>query len=133
METNSGAAGPSRLTRWSGRILSILVTLLMIMSGVMKILKPAVVVQGFTHLGYPEAQAVPLGILEIGCAVIYLLPGTSTLGAVLLTGYLGGATATSVRVGDPWFAPVLVGVVAWAGLFLQERRLRALLPFRLRP
>jgi len=130
METNSGAGAVSRVAAWSGGILSLLVALMMILSAVMKLLKPAAVVQGFAHFGYPEAQAMPLGIVEAACALIFLIPRTSVLGAVLLTGYLGGATATNVRVGDPWFAPVILGVVAWAGLFLRDRRLRSLLPFR---
>ena len=113
--------------------MSILVTLLMVFSGVMKLLKPAAVIQGFNHFAYPLATVTPLGIVEIACAVLYLIPGTSIFGAVLLTGYLGGATATNLRVGDAWYAPVIVGVVAWAGLFLTERRLRALLPFRTCP
>ncbi len=96
----------------------------------MKLKKPASVVEGFTHLGLPENLAFGLGILEITCAVVYVIPRTSMLGAILLTGYLGGATLAHLRVGDPFYAPVIVGVLVWGGLFLREPRLRALIPLR---
>jgi len=94
-------------------------------------MKPAAVVQGFAHLGYPESLLVTLGILELGCTVVYLIPRTSVLGAILMTGYLGGATATHVRIGEAlFFIPVVLGVLAWGGLFLRDDRLRALIPLR---
>ena len=74
-----------------------------------------------------------LGILEVACTVIYLIPRTAVLGAILLTGYLGGATATHVRIGEPWFMPVLLGVVVWLGIYLRDPRLRALIPLRRSP
>ena len=128
MDTNSGVVGFSRVALWSGRVLGFLVALLMIFSAVMKLLKPAKIVEGFAHFGYPESTIIPLGIAELVCAILYLIPQTSVLGAVLLTGYLGGATATNLRVGDAYFPPVIVGIVAWGALFLRDRRLRALLP-----
>jgi len=97
----------------------------------MKLMKPPEVVQGFAHYGYAENPIVTLGILELFCAVVYAVPRTSILGAILMTGYLGGATATNVRVGDPSYVlTVLPGVLAWAGLYLRDDRIRALIPIR---
>ena len=86
--------------------------------------------EGFAHLGWPTSLAVPLGVLEIGCVAIYFVPATSVLGAILLTGYLGGAVATHVRLGEPFGVQVLLGVLVWLGLYLRDARLRALLPLR---
>src|SRR6266540_2736003 len=91
----------SKKMLWAGRILSALTVLVFLMSAVMKFAKPAPVVEGFTHLGLPENLALGLGILELACTIIYVIPKTSVLGAILLTGYLGGATRTNLRVGDP--------------------------------
>ena len=86
--------------------------------------------EGFVRLGYPESLTLGIGIVELACAVVYVIPQTSVLGAILLTGYLGGATATHVRIGEPFFMPIVLGVLIWGGLFLREDRLRALLPLR---
>ena len=104
--------------------------LMLLMSATMKFLKPPMVLQSFTHLGLPENLALGLGVLEMACTVVYVIPRTSVLGAILLTGYLGGATLTHLRVGDPFITPVLLGVVVWGGLFLRDPRLRALIPLR---
>jgi hypothetical protein len=89
------------------------------------------VVDGFQKFGWDENLALALGILELCCTAIYVIPRTSVLGAILLTGYLGGATATHVRISDPSFAaPIVLGVLVWLGLFLRDARLRALLPLR---
>ncbi len=130
MPLDTQAAPVSNKMLWTGRILSALPALLLLFSGVMKLVKPAALVEEFARLGYPGSLALPIGILEIACTVVYVIPQTSMLGAVLLTGYLGGATATHVRIGDPFFGPVILGVVVWAGLFLRDDRLRALLPLR---
>jgi hypothetical protein len=106
--------------------------LALVSSAVMKFAKPPMVVQGFIHLGYADGAAFALGIVEIACTVLYLVPRTSLLGAILLTGYLGGATASTYRVGDPWLTTVMLGVMLWGGLFLREPRLRSLMPFRRR-
>ena len=83
------------------------------------------------HYGYPESLIVVIGILEIACTLVYVIPQSSYLGAILMTAYLGGATASNVRVGDPsYFATVILGVLVWAGLYLRDARLRALLPLR---
>ena len=112
--------------------MSALPVLLLILSASMKFIKPQPVVEGFTHLGIPERLALPLGILELTCAILYLIPGTSVLGAILLTGYLGGAILTHLRVGEPVYGPAVAGVLVWGGLFLRETRLRILIPFRLK-
>jgi DoxX-like family len=104
---------------------------MMIGSAVGKLLKPAAALKSFAEFGYPESFILAIGILEIACTIVCLIPGTSVLGAILVTGYLGGATATNVRVGNPAFvAPIVFGVLAWVGLFLREDRLRTLIPLR---
>jgi|HubBroStandDraft_1064217.scaffolds.fasta_scaffold02400_2 hypothetical protein len=115
---------------WAGRILSALPVLLMLFTGTFALLKPAVALQGFVHYGYPDGALLRIIVLEIACAILYAIPRTSVLGAILMTGYLGGATATHVRVGEPFFLPIIVGVVVWAGLLLRDERLRALIPWR---
>jgi hypothetical protein len=130
MESGTYAPPVSKKARWAGWIISVLPVLMLLMSAAMKFSKPPPVVEGFAHLGYPERLALGLGILEVAVAVVYLIPQTAVLGAILVTGYLGGATATHVRVGDPFFMPIVLGVLAWLGLFLRDRRLRALIPLR---
>lgn len=104
--------------------------LLLLMSGVMKIMQSAEVVKGFAS--WPSGVVVPLGIVEITCTVIYLVPRTSVLGAILLTGYLGGATATVVQMGtfNFVFMTVGLGVLLWGGLYMREPRVRALIPLK---
>jgi DoxX-like family len=115
---------------WAGRILSALPVMLMLFGGVFCLLKPAAIAPGFAHYGYPEGALLRISIVELACAILYAIPSTSVLGAILITGYLGGATATHVRVGEPFFIPIVLGVVVWAGLFLRDDRLRALVPLR---
>ena len=114
--------------------MSALPVLILLFSASMKLIKPPGIEEGFNHLGYPMSLALGLGILELACTVVYVIPRTSVLGAILLTGYLGGAIATQVRVGNPLFthilSPVYVGVMVWGGLFLRDQRLRALIPLR---
>jgi hypothetical protein len=122
---------PVSTTRlWSGRILSGLAVLLFLFTGMFGLLKPAVTLQGFKHFGYPEDAMLRIIIVELACAIVYAIPRTSVLGAILMTGYLGGATATHVRIGEPFFLPIVVGIVVWLGLFLRDERLRALIPWR---
>jgi hypothetical protein len=116
--------------RWTGCVLSAVPVLALAMSGVMKLMKSAAVIQGFSHFGYPETEIIPLGVLEIACAVVYLIPRTSVLGAILITGYMGGAVATTYRLGEGWFPGVVIGILAWGGLFLRDPRVRALIPLR---
>ena len=114
----------------AGWIVSALPLLLFFAGGTYSLMHPEVVKEGMQKHGYPENTAIPILITELVCAVIYLIPQTSVLGAILLTGYLGGATATHVRVGEPFFMPVVVGVVVWLGLYLRDARIRALIPLR---
>jgi hypothetical protein len=104
--------------------------LLLLLGATMTLLKPPAVVQGFAQFGFPESLLPKLGILELICAVIYVIPRTSVLGAILLTGYLGGATVTHLRVGQAFFIPVIVGMLVWGGLFLRDPRVRDLIPLR---
>ncbi|HKR13544.1 MAG TPA: DoxX family protein [Pyrinomonadaceae bacterium] len=116
---------------WAGRIVSWLIALFLLVDGVAKLFKPAPVVEGTVKLGYSESVIVPLGIVLIVCTVLYLIPRTAVLGAILLTGYLGGAVATHVRVGDGAFGVIFAvafGVLLWLGLYLRDQRLRALIP-----
>ena len=117
---------------WVGRVTSVLVALVFLMSAFLKLKGGAEVMHGMAHLGLPESLIMPLAILEVSCAVIYLIPATSVLGAILLTGYMGGAICTHLRVGDPFFIQITLGVFVWLGLFLRERRLAGLIPLRTR-
>jgi hypothetical protein len=130
MASPTPATPGSKKTLWIGRILSAPPVLLLGFSAVVKLMKAPPVLEGISRLGYPESLVFGIGLLELACAVVYLIPRTSVLGAILVTAYLGGATATHVRVGEPFFGPVLLGLLAWAGLFLREPRLRTLLPLR---
>ncbi len=117
---------------WVGRVISGLVSLLFAMSAFMKFRGGAEVTQGMAHLGLPESLIIPLAIVEISCVAIYAVPATSVLGAILLTGYIGGAICTHLRVGDPFFMQIAIGIFIWLGLYLRENRLKALIPLRTR-
>jgi len=134
VSSTSAQAAPSKKGVWTGRVLSGLVVLFLIPDGIIKFIKPAPVVDAFAHLGLPLSLANTLGVLLLLCTAIYVFPRTSVLGAILLTGYLGGAVATHLRVGDPLFSHVLfptyLGVLLWLGLYLRDSRLRALIPLR---
>lgn len=124
---------PSKAPLWTGRVLSGLPALFLLMDGAMKIPKPAFVVEATTNLGYKENVIVPLGIVLLVCTVLYLIPQTAVLGAILLTGYLGGAVATHVHARNGAFEilfPVLFGAMLWGGLVLRDTRLRSVLPWR---
>jgi len=123
----------SKTTLWIGRIVSGLPALFLLVDGAMKLVKPAVVVDATTKLGYSESVIIPIGILLITCTILYLIPPTSVLGAILLTGYLGGAVATHVRASEgafPIVFPIIFGALLWLGLYLHDVRLRALIPLR---
>jgi hypothetical protein len=115
---------------WVGRVISVLASLLFAMSAFLKLKGGPEVAQGIAHLGLPSPLIIPLSILEISCLVIYLIPATSVLGAILLTGYIGGAICTHWRVGDPFFVQIALGIFVWLGLYLREDRLKELLPLR---
>jgi hypothetical protein len=133
----AGAAHTSSVAdkrRVVGSLLTTLVALFLTFDTAIKVLRLAPAVEGTTALGYPVGTVLWIGIVELACLALYLLPRTSVLGAVLLTGYLGGAIATHVRTGSPLFShtlfPIYVALLVWGGLYLREMRLRELLPFR---
>jgi hypothetical protein len=134
MQSNTQVAAVSNKTLWAGRIISALPVVFLLVDGVMKVIKAPVAVEGSIQLGYPEKVVVAIGVVLLICTLLYVIPQTSILGAILLTGYLGGAIATHMRVGNPLFThvlfPVYVGVMVWGGLFLRDNRLRALIPLR---
>jgi hypothetical protein len=115
---------------WIGRVISGLLSLLFVMSAVMKLKGGTDVIEGMAHLGLSGSLLVPLGILEVSCVALYLIPATSMLGAILLTGYLGGAILAHLRVDDAFIFQVVLGVCVWLGVYLRENRLRALIPLR---
>jgi hypothetical protein len=124
-ETTKGAL-------WIGRIMTAVPALFLFVDSVMKLVKPPPVVQATLELGYAESSIIGLGIVLLACVVLYAIPKTSVLGAILLTAYLGGAVATHVRVGSPLFThtlfPVYLAALIWGGLFLRDSRLRMLIP-----
>jgi hypothetical protein len=116
---------------WTGRVLSALVTLFMLFDGTIKVIKLPAAMEGTAKLGYPLTEVFPLGVVVLVCTLLYAIPRTAVLGAILLTAYFGGATATQVRVQDAWFIfPVVIGMLTWGGLFLRDDRVRALIPLR---
>ena len=134
METSTLETPAARLSRgvlWTSRLLSAMPVLFVLLGSVLKLMKTASVIQGFAQAGVPARLIVPVGLIELTCVVVYLVPSTSVLGAILLTGLLGGATVTTLRIGDPTYPmPILLGMMAWGGLYLRDRRLRALIPLR---
>ncbi|MGH9435763.1 MAG: DoxX family protein [Terriglobia bacterium] len=127
------AASASNTSVWAGRIISAVAVLFLVFDGVTKVMKEVHVMQASAQLGYRESLIPDVGIILLVCTLIYAIPRTSFLGAILITGYLGGATATQVRVGNPLFEtlfPVIFGVLVWLGLFLRDHRLRSLVPLR---
>jgi DoxX-like family len=118
---------------WIGRVISAFPVLFLLFDGIAKLFKPVWVVEPTVKLGYPETVIVSLGIVLLACTVIYAIPRTTFLGAILLTGYLGGAVATHVRAGDQWFSilfPVILGGLIWGGFYLRDERLQTLIPLR---
>ena len=131
-DTSMLRVGKTRLV--VGYVLTGLVALFLTFDTILKVLRLAPAIQGTTALGYPADAVLLIGVVELVCLALYLVPRTAVLGAVMLTGYLGGAIATHVRVGSPLLShtlfPIYVAVMAWGGLYLRETRLRGLLPFR---
>lgn len=115
---------------WVGRVISWLSGAVFLLSGGMKFKGGPELSEGLAKLGLPESIVVPLAILEIVCAVVYLIPATAVLGAILLTGFIGGAILTHWRVGDPVIIHIVIGVIVWLGIYLREDRLKALIPLR---
>ncbi len=119
---------------WTGRVLSALAVLFMLFDTIGHLLRVQPVVDAFARLGYPLSVSVGLGIVELFCTIVYVFPPTSILGAILLTGYLGGAIAAQVRIGSPLLSttlfPIYIAVLIWGGLWLRDERFRALVPLR---
>jgi DoxX-like family len=133
MEPASPVAAPSKAMFWTGHVVGLLPALFLLVDAGMKLVKPEFVVKATTDLGYSEDVIVPLGIVLLASTVLYLVPPTALLGAILLTGYLGGAVDVHVRGGDGPFEilfPVVFGVFLWGGLWLRDERLRSLVPVR---
>ena len=134
MSTETLAIPITNRRPWAGYIVSGLPALFLLVDALGKLVKPEPVVMGTLELGYQESVILPLGVLLLVCTVLYIIPKTSVLGAILLTGYLGGAVATHVRLSNPLFThqlfPMYLGALLWLGLYLRDARLRSLLPFR---
>ena len=123
----------SKATLWTGRVFTAIVGIFMLMDGIGKLIKPEQVVKATLELGFPESTVLPLGIVLIVSTVLYLIPRTAVLGAILLTGYLGGAVAAHVRMNESAFSmsfALAFGVLTWGGLYLRDAKLRALIPLK---
>ena len=133
MHSNTQFEDVSKGMLWTGRVLSGLMALLFVFDGVGHLMKPAPVVEAFARLGYPLSASVGIGVLALICTALYVTPRTSVFGAILLTGYLGGAVSTHVRAGSTLFEtifPVILGVLMWAGIFVRDAQLPKLIPVR---
>lgn len=131
MQTESQSVSTGRL--WAGRIIATLAALFLLMDGVMKLFRPSFVIDATVKLGYPTSIILVLGIVLTASTILYVIPRTAVLGAILLTGYLGGACASHARQEAGVFAvsfPIMIGVLVWLGLLLRDRRLQSLLPLR---
>jgi hypothetical protein len=138
LDTHAQAASPiaapvsgSKVSRWTGRVMTGLVTAFLLFDASIKLAQLEMVERGSRELGYPPETMLPIGLTLLACLTLHLIPRTAVLGAVLLTGYLGGAIATHVRVGNPLFShvlfPIYVAALIWGGLYLRDRRVRALI------
>lgn len=130
MHSETPTLPASKKLFWAGWILTIAPALMLLMSGSAKLAAPPEVVEGFAKLGWDMKLATALAIVEIVCTIVYLIPRTAVLGAILVTGYLGGAVAAHVRLSESFHMPVILGVLVWCGLYLRDSRLRALVPLR---
>ena len=115
---------------WGGRVISGLLACLLAMSAAMKLVGGREVIEGFARMGLPESLRVPPGVLELVCVLVYVFPATSVMGAILLTGYVGGTIVTHLRIGEPVVFQIALGLLVWLGLYLRESRLKSLLPLR---
>jgi hypothetical protein len=129
--TQAGPVSKGRL--WTGRIISAVVVLFLLFDSITKVMKERAVIEASAQLGYPANTIFAIGIILLVCTVFYIIPQTAVLGAILLTGYLGGAVAANLRIGSAMFNtlfPIVFAALAWTGIFLRESRLGALIPFR---
>ncbi|MBA3344346.1 MAG: DoxX family protein [Gemmatimonadales bacterium] len=134
MESVIRTAPVSRTRQRAGLIMTVVAVLFLLFDSIIKVMRLAPAMEGTVQLGYPATAVLGIGIIQLVCLVTYVLPRTAVLGAILLTGYLGGAVATHVRIGSPLLThilfPVYVAVLIWGGLYLRDERLRALVPLR---
>ena len=129
MHANAETGMVSRTMVWTGRVMSGLVALLIGFASVVKLINMAGMAEGMARAGFPMKLLMPIGLIELMCVIVYVIPRTAVLGAILITGLMGGATVTSLRIGDPtYLVTVLLGMMAWGGLYLRDRRLRDLIP-----
>ena len=128
--TTSTSTTPSPKAAWAGRIIAGLVSLVFLFSAVLKLKGGPDLDKGMEHLGLPASMVRPLAILELSVVIVYLVPPTAVLGAILLTGYIGGALCTHWRVGDPFVVHIVLGILVWLAVYLRDPRLRALIPVR---
>ncbi len=137
MEPETQTYPVSKKSLWAGRVMSAVVVLFLLFDSSIHLMNPSFVVEAMTRLGYSDSIAPILGAIELVCLLLYVVPRTSVLGAVVLTGYLGGAIATNLRVANPLFSntlfPVYLGILLWGGLYLRNLQLRALVSFRRNP
>lgn len=127
MDDEAQSVFESRATRWAGRVIAGVLIVFLVVDGAMKVIKTDEAVEGSAELGYPEGTLVGIGLALLVGTALYAIPRTAFIGAVLLSAYLGGATATQVRMEDPWFLfPVVLGVLVWVSLYLRDGRVRAL-------
>ncbi len=118
---------------WTGRVLSAIPVALLVMAAAFSFARTPQVIEGMNRFGYPESELVLVGVLALGAAAISAIPRTAVLGAILMTGYFGGAVATHARISDPGYpVAVIMGILVWLGLYLRDERLRELLPIRRR-
>jgi hypothetical protein len=115
---------------WTGYVVSALPAIALLPSGAIKLFMTPEMAKGLEPIGWKLEQMLAIGVLELACIVLYLAPQTAVLGAILVTGYMGGAIATHVRVGEGFVPQVIIGVLAWLGLYLRDARVRALIPWR---
>lgn len=130
MATAIQAVQGSKIMLWAGWIISTLLVLMLTFSAVMKFVNPPGMAEQFSKLELDSKLLLGLGILELTCTIIYAIPRTAVLGAILLTGYMGGAVLTHLRVGDQYITQIVLGVLVWLGIYLRDARLRALVPLR---
>ena len=128
MQSDVPSAPTSKAMRWTGYAVSAAPALMLCAGGIMKLMGGDTLKEGFDHLGWDANLAIGLAIVELSCTLFYLIPQTAVLGAILLTGYMGGAIATHVRIGEPFVMQLLLGMVVWLGLYLRDARIRALIP-----
>jgi hypothetical protein len=130
MEPESTPPSQSKVVLWVSYIMSAIPVLMLLFSGVMKIVQPPGMMENVAKMQFPAVLLLPIGIVELLCTVLYIIPRTSVLGAILLTGYLGGAVETHVRLQESFLFPLAFGVLLWGGLFLRDARIRDLIPLR---